>query len=225
MAGGHEARKPWRRRSRVHDLGALPGPFPDVPCIRRADDRTVGQMRSHVLFISGRSGVGKSTAAVALHEQLIERDVQHAVIEGDYLDLAYPPPHLAFPDARLSEQNLAALWAGYRSLGYRRLIYTNTAAVLELSGLVAAMGDDPIVTAVLLCSSDERARARLERRNHGAVDPALLGRSAAMRSRLDEQAPASVHRIDTDELDPSGVATRLLSLTGWAEAGHRASIR
>jgi hypothetical protein len=174
-------------------------------------------MCSHVLFISGRSGVGKSTAALTLHEQLIDQDVQHAVIEGDYLDLAHPAPHLAFPGADLSEHNLAAMWSGYRSLGYRRLIYTNTAAVLTLPSLVAAMGDNPLVTAVLLRSSDRHTRPRLERRNHGAIDSTLFDRSVAMASRLDEEAPSSVHRIDTDELDPARVAAKLLALTGWGQ--------
>ena len=173
-------------------------------------------MRSHVLFISGRSGVGKSTAALALHEQLIAHEVRHAVVEGDYLDLAHPAPHLAFPDADLAEQNLAAMWTAYRSLGYRRLIYTNTAAVLTLSSLVTALGDDPLVTAVLLRSSDEHTRPRLERRNHGVADAALVDHSASMATRLDEEAPASVHRIDTDQLTPSEVAAQLLSLTTWA---------
>ena len=173
-------------------------------------------MRSHVLFISGRSGVGKSTAALALHEQLIGHDVRHAVIEGDYLDLAHPAPHLAFPNASLAEQNLTAMWTAYRSLGYHRLIYTNTAAVLTLSSLVTALGDDPLVTAVLLRSSDEHTRPRLERRNHGAIDPALIDHSASMATRLDEEAPDSVHRINTDHLQPSGVASELLSLTNWA---------
>lgn len=172
-------------------------------------------MRSHVLFISGRSGVGKSTAALTLHEQLAERDVRHAVIEGDYLDLAHPAPHLAYPGADLAEQNLATMWANYRSLGYRRLIYTNTVAVLTLPSLVAAMGDDPLVTSVLLRSSNEHARSRLERRNHGAAGAELLGRGAATAGRLDTGAPDDTYRITTDELGPAEVAAALLELTGW----------
>lgn len=86
-----------------------------------------------------------------------------------------------------------------------------------MSGLVAAMADDPLVTAVLLRSTDEYARPRLERRGHGLIDPAQLDQSATMSNRLDSQAPSSVHRIDTDELNPSEVASRLLLLTGWAE--------
>lgn len=173
-------------------------------------------MRSHVLFVGGRSGVGKSTAALTLHELLIARDVEHAVIEGDYLDLAHPAPHLAYPSAELAERNLAFMWAGYRSLGYRRLIYTNTAAVLTLPELVAAMGDDPLVTAVLLRGGDEPVRARLRARNHGTPDPTSEARGRAMQVRLDADAPATVHRVDTDHLDPTAVAGRLLDLAGWA---------
>ena len=39
-----------------------------------------------------------------------------------------------------------------------------------------------------------------------------------MPARLDGEAPASVHRIDTDQIGPSQVATQLLFLTEWAEA-------
>lgn len=45
-----------------------------------------------MLLIGGRSGVGKSTVAFALHDLLSARGVKHVVIEGDALDLAYPAP-------------------------------------------------------------------------------------------------------------------------------------
>ncbi|WP_313279412.1 ATP-binding protein [Timonella senegalensis] len=48
--------------------------------------------RDHVLFIGDPSGSGKSTTALTLHELLVDRDAQHAAIEGDYLDLARPEP-------------------------------------------------------------------------------------------------------------------------------------
>ncbi|BCT76260.1 hypothetical protein SCMU_21020 [Sinomonas cyclohexanicum] len=87
-------------------------------------------MRSHVLLIGGPSGVGKTTAALALHKLMKSSGVRHAVIEGDCLDLAHPAPHFAHAVARLAERNLGALWANYRELGYRRLTFTNTASVL-----------------------------------------------------------------------------------------------
>src|SRR6478735_7976519 len=110
-----------------------------------------------LLVIGGRSGVGKSTAAFALHALLRADDVSHAVIEGDALDLAWPRPW----EHRLSMRNLAAVWANYRDLGYRRLVYTNTVAVLEADELAAAMGGSPRVTCVLLTASDAVADARL----------------------------------------------------------------
>ena len=107
-------------------------------------------LRSEVLFIGGRSGVGKSTAAEALHDLLVAADVRHAVIEGDVLDLAHPAPHVEHPEAHLAERNLATIWAGYRAIGHHRLVYTNTVSVLEHERLAAAMGDDPLVRVVLL---------------------------------------------------------------------------
>ena len=173
-------------------------------------------MRSHVLFISGRSGVGKSTAALALHETLVEKDIRHAVIEGDYLDLAHPAPHLEFPGEGLSEQNLSRMWQAYKSLGYSRLIYTNTVAVLSIETLTTAMGDNPLVTAVLLQSSDEQAAERLDRRRLGSGRTALPGGNAKMARRLDDEAPASVHRLETGGLTPADVAARMLAFTGWS---------
>ena len=60
-----------------------------------------------------------------MHAQLPAARVQHCFIEGNNLDMAYPPPW----EHGLAEQNLAAMWANYRALGYRRVIYTNTASI------------------------------------------------------------------------------------------------
>ena len=43
---------------------------------------------SELLVIGGRSGVGKSSVASALHALLRDADVRRAVVEGDALDLA-----------------------------------------------------------------------------------------------------------------------------------------
>lgn len=171
--------------------------------------------RSEVLFIGGRSGVGKSTAAEALHDLLSAHDVRHAVIEGDTLDLAHPAPHVEHPDARLAERNLAGIWANYRALGFHRLVYTNTVSVLEADRLAAAMGDDPAVVAVLLRAGDDRTAQRLGRRVGGAPPAAQVAHSARTAGRLDSAAPDRVTRVDTDDLAPADVARRLASLTGW----------
>src|SRR5262249_2894297 len=68
-----------------------------------------GVMRSEVLFIGGRAGVGKSSVGSEIHTQLSAARVWHAFIEGDNLDLAYPPPS----EHHLAERNLAAVWSNY----------------------------------------------------------------------------------------------------------------
>jgi predicted kinase len=171
--------------------------------------------RSEVLFIGGRSGVGKSTAAEALHDLLVAADVRHAVIEGDLLDLAHPAPHVEHPEAHLAERNLAAMWQAYRQLGHHRLVYTNTVSVLEHERLAAAMGDDPVVTTVLLRAADGPTAERIARRAGGEVPEAQFAHSTRTAGRLDATSGDTVTRVDTDGLTPAQVAQRLAALTGW----------
>ncbi len=167
--------------------------------------------RSELLVIGGRSGVGKTTVAHALHALLRVDDVRHALIEGDNLDLAWPAPW----EHRLSMRNLAAIWANYRDLGYRRLIYTNTVAVLEAGELAAAMGDSPHVTSVLLTADDDVANARLALRESGAELVAHQERSAAAAHHLDKAAPPEAHRVATAGDAPEALAGTLRHLAGW----------
>ncbi|KQR17418.1 ATPase [Cellulomonas sp. Leaf334] len=164
--------------------------------------------RSELLVIGGRSGVGKSSVAHALHVHLRDAEVQHAVIEGDTLDLAWPAPW----EHRLSMRNLAALWANYRELGYRRLIYTNTVAVLEADELAEAMGDNPRITGVLLTADDFVVGARLALRESGDELAAHIERSARADRRLSADTPAWMLRVATDGRTPTEVARTIGAL-------------
>ncbi|HIW90544.1 MAG TPA: AAA family ATPase [Candidatus Corynebacterium avicola] len=170
-------------------------------------------MTSRLLLIGGRSGVGKSTVAFALHNLLAERDVRHAVIEGDALDLAHPEPW----EHGLAGKNLAAMWANYRELGYRNLILTNTVSILEAEKLAAAMGDDPQVTAVLLEASDETTGDRMSRREQGDSLSDHIERSTRMAAFLDKKTSAEVHRVPTDGRTPEDLATAIADLAGWRQ--------
>jgi hypothetical protein len=173
--------------------------------------------QSEVLFIGGRAGVGKSSVGYEIHAQLSAARIRHCLVEGDNLDMAWPTPHEH--DLRLAEQNLAALWANYRAAGYRRMIYTNTASVFkkEISGLTAAMGDSPHVTAVLLTCSDATARQRLAGREIGSELDWHIERSAMMARRLDSRAPAWVHRVTTDSRAITDIAAEVITLTAWTD--------
>ena len=173
--------------------------------------------QSKALFIGGRAGVGKSSVGYEIHARLSAARVQHCLIEGDNLDMAWPAPYEH--GVRLAEQNLAAMWANYRARGYQRMICTNTASVLEkvISELTAAMGDSPDVTAVLLTCSDATARERLAQREAGSELDWHIERSDLMARRLDRRARAWVHRVTTDSRAITDIAAQVIALTGWTD--------
>ena len=168
---------------------------------------------TEVLFVGGRSGVGKSSVGVEIHAQLSGAAAAHCVIDGDFLDMAYPAPW----EHGLAERNLADVWSNYRGLGYRRLIYINTASVLveEMRRLTAAMGDDPKVIAVLLTCTDETARQRLSQREAGSTLDKHLQRNGDMARLLEMEAPGWVHRVDTENRSVADIAAHIVGLTGW----------
>ncbi|WP_314646716.1 adenylyl-sulfate kinase [uncultured Microbacterium sp.] len=171
---------------------------------------------THVLFIGGRSGVGKSSVAAEASLQFAAFDVRHAVIEGDNLDQAYPEPWRAGVD--LAERNLAATWSNYRAVGYARLIFTNTVSVLHVPTLSAALGGEVRALSFLLTATDETAASRLAGREIGSGRDAHIRRSADAARRLDHAADGSVSRIATDGRTVSDIAADIVAASGWADA-------
>ncbi|MGA8528783.1 MAG: hypothetical protein WB622_03650 [Acidobacteriaceae bacterium] len=172
--------------------------------------------QSEVLFVGGRTGVGKSSVGNEIHIQLAASGIWHGFIEGDNLDMAYPPPW----EHRLAERNLAAMWRNYRALGYRRMIYTNTVSVRVVDELTAAMGGDPRVTAVLLTCSDATARQRLAEREIGSALQPHIDRGLVFARELEELAPSWVYRVATDDRSVADVSAEIIGLTGWAAHGE-----
>ena len=170
-----------------------------------------------MLFLGGRSGVGKSSVGSEIHVRLSAAGIRHCLIEGDNLDMAYPPPW----EHGLAERNLAAMWANYRSLGYRRMIYINTVSVRFGDDLTRAMGDSPRVTAVLLTSDDATARQRLARREIGTALQRHIERSDIAARELDGATPSWVHRVATDARPVADIAGEIIELTGWTAGVSR----
>lgn len=175
---------------------------------------------AEVLFIGGRSGVGKSSVGAEIHAQLSAGGVEHCLAGGDNLDQAYPVPWQQ--GLKLAEQNLAAMWNNYRRAGYSRMVYTNTASVTVVAALVEAMGDEPRVTAALLTASDATAGTRLAAREIGSALKWHVNRSNAAARALEEDAPAWVTRVETDGRGVVEIASQLIRLTGWTSHKSRA---
>lgn len=173
----------------------------------------VKEMGTQVLFLGGRSGVGKSSVAAEVSRLLVAADVSHAVIEGDNLDQAHPEPWRR--GLGLAERNLASMWQNYRTAGYHRLIYTNTVSVLEMEGLSAALGPAVSSTGVLLTAEDSTAEQRLAGRELGTGLGEAITRSRAAAATIDSDAPPAVHRVRTDGRTLSDIALDVLALTAW----------
>lgn len=169
--------------------------------------------RTDVIFIGGRSGVGKTTVAAEFSRLLVLESIPHALIEGDNLDQAHPEPWRNGID--LAEQNLAAMWRNYQAAGYSRLIFTNTVSVLQMSALTAALGADVHAVGVLLTAGDSTAAQRLARREIGSGLEDAIERSTAAAVKLHGDASAAVHRIPTDHRTVSDIAAEILSISGW----------
>jgi hypothetical protein len=171
---------------------------------------------TQVLFIGGRAGVGKSSVGWELSRLFSAAEVQHALIEGDNLDQAWPQPW----DHHLAERNLAAMWRNYTDLGYHRMIYTNTAAVRQdaqetLLDAIAAVDAPVEAVSVLLTAMHNTVADRLGGREQGESLAWHLRRSAVAAAELEELAPPSVHRLATDGRTAAEVARDVAALTGW----------
>lgn len=168
-----------------------------------------------VVFIGGRSGSGKTSVAAEIGAVLSQRRIKH-VVEGDALDLAWPPPW----EHGLAERNLEAIWRNYTSLGYRRLVYCNTAALRQDTQsllMVALQKVGPIrhVTSILLVASQLNVENRLARRERGSELEVHLERSALASVELERRAASGTVRIANDDSSLTLTADRILGLADW----------
>lgn len=166
---------------------------------------------AEILLLGGRSGVGKSSVGHEIHAQLARGSVRHALIDGDYLGMAYPAP-----DALgIAESNLGLIWANYERHGYTHLVYSQTVSVLHSAELREAMGGTRQAVGILLTSSEETARARLSQRETGSELAIHIERSTLMARQLESESPAWVHRVSTDNRSLQAIASEIIGLTNW----------
>ncbi|SDM19142.1 hypothetical protein SAMN04489726_0274 [Allokutzneria albata] len=170
-----------------------------------------------MLLIGGRAGVGKTTVGWEVSALLRAAEVSHAIIEGDFMGQVHPAPEGDPLRAEITERNLSAVWANFAQLGYRRLIYTNTASVLPGStGMFErAIGAEVGITRVLLTASDATARERLVGRELGSELEHEAERGVRTARLLERQVPAGTVRVTTDGRSVVDIAWEVVAATGW----------
>ncbi len=173
---------------------------------------------AEVLLIGGRSGVGKTTIGWEVSARLREAAVPHAILEGDFMGQVHPAPPGDPDRTGLVERNLTAVWANFASLGYHRLIYTNTLSVLPEAGAMVerAVGVGVGLIRVLLTASDDTAGDRLRERELGSELDDGLRTSLTKARMLEERAPAGTVRVPTDGRTVPEIAADVVAATGWS---------
>ena len=165
-------------------------------------------MSVSAVVINGTTGIGKSATLQALGAVLAERRVPHALVDFDFLSLAWPPPADDPFNLRLGIRNLTDVAANYRAAGMERLAI---ASVLTNRADADAFARATEAERMLICrlrADPKTVEARLRLR-HGAQAewelPWFLERFNALQEEL-EAAAIDDLVIDVDELTPTEVA-------------------
>ena len=170
------------------------------------------------LWLNGTVGVGKTTVAAAVAEQLARSCERVAFVDTDALS-QLSPPHSDDPfNTRLIAKNLEAVTANFSDAGARTLV---VAGVIETEGNLrlyeSAVGAH--MTLVRLVLPAPEIDVRLGRR-HGELDPGGLRWHAERAAVLAANLDASGLRMVTVEnlSHPEETARAVLAATGFGAA-------
>lgn len=163
------------------------------------------------LVITGPTGVGKSSVAVAVGTLLEEAGAPHAVIDMDWLRWCYPrsaddPFHTA-----LGYRNLAAVWGAYQTAGARRVVLVDV--VEERASALAAYGaaiPGAQITVVRLRAPLSVILDRLGGRETGASLTWHRERAAVLATQMDRDTVEDL-LIDAGEHTPAMLAAQIIT--------------
>jgi hypothetical protein len=177
-----------------------------------------------MLLLSGPPGVGKSTVAWEIFDQLVARDDRPALADLDLLGACWPAPEDDPYNERLRATNLAAVWANYRATGARCLIVDGVIETRALRDAYVAAIPGAMAILCRLSAGDGELGRRIERRGRERGDGvARLTRRAVELSRQLESDDCADLTVDTNGREVVEVATEVLRRTGWPARAARGS--
>lgn len=187
-------------------------------------------MAIQVILLSGRSGVGKTSVANEVSAQLRSRNLPHAHIDGDNLDMILPEED----SSEIFLLNLAAMWGTYhRHRGCNRLILSGTAMVLDREMIQQTIQEssdrrtpsDPDqheqiavdLRGFILTATDAAASERLRAREIGSLLDQHVQSSYKMASVLEKEVGSWACRISTDGRSVKEIALQILEQAEWLQ--------
>jgi predicted kinase len=167
-----------------------------------------------VLVIAGPAGVGKTSTANEVSQQLRASGIAHAVVDTDTLDDVFPVPEDQW---RITERNLAAVWGTFAELGTRRLLLTGVHMhrPSELEWIRRATAAERF-TLVRLTASEATLMRRIAAREIGSALESQRTRTLQQVREMEAEVTGEAHLIETDDLSVVATAAEVIRLTGWA---------
>ncbi len=168
-----------------------------------------------VLIINGPCGVGKTTAACAVSDFLCAGDIPNQHIDFDSLTQLFPRPDGDPHGQIVGLKALAAAMNVYDDDLMRPLILPMVIETPAELDAVATQLNRRVIHCRLTAPATVR-HARLAKRETGEWLDRLSKRSDEL-TGVFERANLPEHVIDTTDLTPSAVASKLLDVTGWLD--------
>jgi adenylylsulfate kinase-like enzyme len=177
-----------------------------------------------VLWLSGATGVGKSTVGFPIFLGALRDGLPAAFLDLGQLRFCGPTP----PPHRVTARTVAGVWHTFRAAGARAMVVVGP---LDDEATARTYADALPATTVTVCrlhaGRDElhsRIRQRGRRGSWWQPGDPLIGRPAAHLRRIADQAAEQAaalertavgHRIDTDGRPVAEVVDAVLARTGW----------
>ncbi|GIJ86553.1 hypothetical protein Asppvi_005442 [Aspergillus pseudoviridinutans] len=162
-----------------------------------------------------------------MSELLKIRDIPHAHIDGDNLDMVYPEEE----GPELLLLNLESMFGNYyRHRGCSKLILSGTAMALEYESIQKTLraviknslqfprDTEPAIDlrGFILTATDNTASERLRKREIGSLLDHHLASSLRMASVLEKEVGGWACRISTDGRTVKDVAVQILEQANWS---------
>jgi len=171
-----------------------------------------------VLLVSGPVGVGKTSVAAEIFDQLADRGIKHAVIDLDGLGVCWPFGEGDRFNERMTMRNHAAVWANYAEAGIGRAVI---ARVVESRSQLAAFRTAIPGAEIIVCQLAAGVavlRERVARRETGSSYESLVRRSVELADSL-PRCDAADFSVSTDGRGVADVAMEALIRAGWLPGG------
>jgi predicted ABC-type ATPase len=163
----------------------------------------------HLILISGPVGVGKTTVAQEMSNQLAETGVAHTFVDLDALTYTYPRRDDDPYGQNLALKNLQAVWANAQIYYPRVLIIARVietaAGALEIADTVNASE----CTIVRLEAQDETLLNRVHQREQGAGHAWHEARALELSQSLSETDFANLV-LGTDDRSVGDIANEII---------------